>query len=197
MRQLRVVQPDVPRVVSEYWTGWFDAWGEKHADSVDADKHLHRMAGVLATGAQFNLFMFHGGTNFGFTGGRTVGAGADGGGGVGGAGLGGGGQFMTTSYDYDAPLGEAGGRGAKYAVTKRLCTFASHFGSVFAHLDPERQVAAVHPDEADHVLSVVHLSGGRGDIVFLLRGTGGYFRQVGVDGRAAAQRVVPAGGAGR
>ena len=104
---------------------------------------------------------------------------------------------MTTSYDYDAPLSESGGRGAKYAVTKRISTFASHFGAVFAHLDPERQPAAVHPDEtpgAGHALSVVHLpgnasgasgggsgSGGRGDVVLLLRSG---------SGKAAGARVL-------
>jgi beta-galactosidase len=54
------------------------------------------------------------GTNFGFWGGRTVGSPA---------------TFMTTSYDYDAPLLEAGGRGAKYQAVKRISTFLSQFGS--------------------------------------------------------------------
>ncbi|MEM7625528.1 MAG: beta-galactosidase [Planctomycetota bacterium] len=154
LRQLTAVQPGAPRLVSEYWTGWFDQWGTEHADKVGAHKHFARMVGILAAGAQYNLYMFHGGTNFGFTGGRTVG-GPD--------------SFMTTSYDYDAPLLEAGGRGEKYDATKRVSTFASQFGTLLAHLEPARQPAVVDPDQADRPLSVVHLVGSRGGVVFVLK----------------------------
>lgn len=155
LRQLALVQPDAPRLVSEYWPGWFDQWGGKHSDSVDAQRHMSRLTAILAAGAQANQFMFHGGTNFGFWGGRTV-NGKD--------------CYMTTSYDYDAPLHEAGGRGEKYALTKRACTYASQFAAVFAALDPKPAQAAVAADDADHPLSVVHLHGTQGDAVFLLRG---------------------------
>ncbi|MEM9883270.1 MAG: beta-galactosidase [Planctomycetota bacterium] len=154
LRQLAAVQPDAPRLVSEYWTGWFDHWGGEHADTVDAGKHFYRMAAVLAAGSQPNLFMFHGGTNFGFTGGRTVGGPS---------------MYMTTSYDYDAPLLEAGGRAGKYDLTKRIATFASQFGGVFAHLEPAAHAVAVAPDEGDHPPSVIHQRGGRGGVTFILR----------------------------
>jgi len=154
LRQLAAVQPEAPRLVSEYWTGWFDHWGGTHADHVDAQKHLYRLAATLGAGAQFNLFMFHGGTNFGFRGGRTVNS-KD--------------CFMTTSYDYDAPLHEGGGRGGKYHATKRIATFASQFGSVFAHLEPAPDQATLAQTEQDHPLSLVHLKGDQGQVVFLLR----------------------------
>ena len=154
LRQLRAVQPDAPALVSEYWTGWFDRWGDKHADTVDARKHFARMVGILAAGAQYNLYMFHGGTNFGFTGGRTVG-GPD--------------VYMTTSYDYDAPLLEAGGRGDKYDATKRVSTFATQFAPLLADLEPARHPAAVSPDTDDHPLSVIHLTGARGGVVFVIK----------------------------
>lgn len=154
LRQLRVVQPEAPRVVTEYWPGWFDAWGGEHADKVDADLHLYRLAGIAAVGGQANQYMFHGGTNFGFWGGRTVGSNA---------------MFMTTSYDYDAPLLEAGGRGAKYAATRRICTFQSQFGHVFAHASPEDPHAVVALSEDDHPPAVLQLSGSAGSIVFIFR----------------------------
>lgn len=154
LRQLAVVQPNAPRLVTEYWPGWFDQWGGKHADTVSAQLNLYRLAQILASGAQYNLFMFHGGTNFGFWGGRTTTTPA---------------CYMTTSYDYDAPLSEAGGRGDKYLTTKRISTFASQFSNVFAHLDPKQHASVIAPDESDHPLSVVHLTGSQGDIVFLLR----------------------------
>lgn len=156
MRQLAVVQPDAPRLVTEYWPGWFDQWDGEHAHGVDAELNLYRLAGILATGSQYNLYMFHGGTNFAFWGGRTVSSPA---------------CFMTTSYDYDAPLLEAGGRGAKYVATKRISTFAGQFGHLFAHLSADGPHAAIVPDEsADHSPAVVHLGGAQGDVVFILRG---------------------------
>jgi len=156
LRQLAVVQPDAPRLVTEYWPGWFDAWGGEHATE-PVDLHLKRMAGICAAGAMINQFMFHGGTNFGFWGGRTVGGRS---------------VHMTTSYDYDAPLLEAGGRGAKYAVTKRLCTFVSQFGQVFAGLSAGRPHAAVLPSEGGHPPSVIHLPGSAGEVILILRGKG-------------------------
>ncbi len=163
LRQLGVVQPDAPRIVSEYWTGWFDSWGGKHADSVDAQKHLYRLAGIFGEGGMPNLFVFHGGTNFGFTGGRTVGE-PD--------------NYMTASYDYDAPLLEAGGRADKYALTKRVCTFASQFGPVLANLDPADHRVTVQPGEEDHPPAVVHTRGSQGQVVWVTRGAGDKTRTV-------------------
>ncbi len=156
LRQLRVLHPDAPRLVTEYWPGWFDQWGGEHAHNVDADLHLYRLAGIAAVGGQANQYMFHGGTNFAFWGGRTV-NGRD--------------CFMTTSYDYDAPLLEAGGRGAKYLATKRLCVFLSQFGHVLAQARPEEHHAVVALDENEHPPAVLQLTGagGAGDVVFILQ----------------------------
>ncbi|MCC7409248.1 MAG: beta-galactosidase, partial [Phycisphaeraceae bacterium] len=154
LRQLRVVRPDQPRIVTEYWTGWFDRWSGEHRDNQSTELLEYRLAGILAQGAQYNLYMFHGGTNFAFYGGRSV-AVPD--------------CFMTTSYDYDAPLSEAGGRGPKYRATQRLSMFASQFGHVLANLDPADHHVAVQPVEQEHDLSVIHQRGSQGDVVFLLR----------------------------
>jgi beta-galactosidase len=154
MRQLATVKPEAPRIVSELWTGWFDAWGKEHDTTDSAGDVLHRLAGVLGAGAMFNLYMFHGGTNFGFYGGRSIADPA---------------CFMTTSYDYDAPLLEAGGRGEKYRAVKRIATFASQFHQVFANLIGDPPHAAIAPDGEDHPPAVLHQPGSRGDIVFILR----------------------------
>lgn len=156
LRQLHTVQPDAPRLVTEYWPGWFDRWGGEHAADDTPGDHLYRMAEVLGAGAQYNLFMFHGGTNFAFWGGRTVSNGPF--------------TFMTTSYDYDAPLHEAGGRGEKYAPTKRISMFASHFASVFANADPDTAHATFAQSGNSHPLSISHLKGSQGEVIFLLRG---------------------------
>jgi beta-galactosidase len=153
LRQLAVVQPLAPRMVSEYRSSERDCWGSPHHEGLDAQEHLHRLAQILASGGQYNIHMFHGGTNFGFYGGRW-GHNPE--------------CFATTNHDGDAPLMEAGGRGEKYLATKRISTFASQFAHVFAHLRPDQHAATLAPD-TEQSISVIHQSGSQGDVVFLLR----------------------------
>lgn len=95
---LREHQPDGPLMCTEFWNGWFDRWGGVHVvrDAAGAAADLDEL---LAAGASVNLYMFHGGTNFGFTNGandkHTY-------------------RPTITSYDYDAPLDEAGDITPKY-----------------------------------------------------------------------------------
>ena len=56
----------------EYWDGWFDHWGEKH-HVTDADQQAQELDWILSQGYSINLYMFHGGTNFGFMNGANWG----------------------------------------------------------------------------------------------------------------------------
>ncbi|MGW5777523.1 beta-galactosidase [Streptomyces sp. NPDC003863] len=95
---LRRLQPTGPLMCSEFWIGWFDRWGAAHTtrDPADAAADLDRL---LAAGASVNIYMFHGGTNFGLTSGANDK-----------------GTYRptVTSYDYDALLDEAGDPTPKY-----------------------------------------------------------------------------------
>ncbi|GAA1986634.1 beta-galactosidase family protein [Catenulispora subtropica] len=101
---LRAVQPTGPLMCSEFWIGWFDRWGGIHAgrSAQDAAADLDRL---LAAGASVNIYMFHGGTNFGFTNGAND-KGTY--------------RATITSYDYDAPLDEAGDPAEKYAAFREV-----------------------------------------------------------------------------
>jgi hypothetical protein len=154
LRQFRMEQRNAPRLVTEYWPGWFDRYGEKHQPGPDAAQVEHDLAQILAAGAQCNLYMFHGGTNFGDGAARQ--ATGDGG-------------MLTNSYDYDAPLAEAGAPTAKYEAVKRVSTFASQFDHVFAHLSADDQRACLAPDSDEPGVSIVHQHGTQGDVVFFLR----------------------------
>lgn len=156
LRQLRIVQPDAPRIVSEFWLGGADHWGGPHLEKTPAT-NLYQLTSMLAVGAQFNMYMFHGGTSFGFHAGRRMDGPA---------------CFMTTSYDYDAPLLEAGGRGAKYKMVKRICMFASQFGHVLAHMDPEPNHTAVALSDEKHPVSVIQQNGSQGAVIFLIKAHG-------------------------
>ena len=89
---LRRHQPTGPLMCSEFWDGWFDSWGTHHHTTPVAESAAD-LDELLALGASVNLYMFHGGTNFGFTNGAND-KGVY--------------QPIVTSYDYDAPLDEAG-----------------------------------------------------------------------------------------
>ncbi len=164
MRQLHAVRPGTPRLVIELQTGRADFWGRPKAKQLPADELLHDMAQALAGGGQFNLMPFHGGTNYGFVGGRRADGSTDA-------------AFVTASYDNGAPLSEAGGKGETYHAVKRLATFASSFGRVFAALDPQSLSAVVDPSlYIDDDLpaarrptdpAVVHAVGGQGSIAFI------------------------------
>ena len=82
---------------SEFWDGWFDYWGGHH-HTTDASLGTGSRD-LLAAGASVNIYMFHGGTNFGFTNGAND-KGVY--------------QPTVTSYDYDAPLDEAGNPTEKF-----------------------------------------------------------------------------------
>ncbi|MCK8680512.1 glycoside hydrolase family 35 protein [Streptomyces lichenis] len=94
---LRRHQPAGPLMCMEFWCGWFAHWGERPAGREAADAAA-ALAEVLECGASVNVYMAHGGTNFaGWAGANRAGALHDGR-------L----EPTVTSYDYDAPIDEAG-----------------------------------------------------------------------------------------
>ncbi len=100
---LKLLQPDKPLMCGEHWCGWFDRWGAKHHTD-NAEETLGRsLDGFFKEDANFNLYMFHGGTNFGFSSGANY--------------------YdcycpTTTSYDYGAPLSENGAYTEKYYILR-------------------------------------------------------------------------------
>ena len=108
IKKLLVVQPNKPVMVTEFWSGWFDHWGEKHS-VFSTSKAVETIGHILSMGASINLYMFHGGTNFGFMNGANDGK-----------------KHelpyapTVTSYDYDSPLSESGDITTKYVKLREL-----------------------------------------------------------------------------
>ena len=90
----------VPLMCGEYWCGWFDHWGEKHHTG-DNRVHLAGIDWMLQRNIGFNLYMVHGGTSFGYMAGANFGKAY---------------EPDITSYDYDAPIDEAGRPAPKFAL---------------------------------------------------------------------------------
>ena len=106
---LRERQPSGPLMCAEFWNGWFDNWGTPH-HTTDAAASAAELDTLLAAGASVNIYMFHGGTNFGFTNGAND------------KGIY---QPTITSYDYDAPLSEDGHPTEKYFAFRDV--ISKHF----------------------------------------------------------------------
>lgn len=97
-----------PLMCMEFWDGWFTRWKEPviHRDPEELAEAVHE---VLELGS-INLYMFHGGTNFGFMNGCSARGTLD--------------LPQVTSYDYGALLNEQGNPTEKYyAVQKMMATY--------------------------------------------------------------------------
>lgn len=95
--RLKELRPTSPLMCSEYWSGWFDKWGARH-ETRGAEAMVDGIGQMLDNGISFSLYMTHGGTNFGhWAGANSPGFAPD-----------------VTSYDYDAPINEAGRPTEKY-----------------------------------------------------------------------------------
>jgi len=89
-----------PYMVAEFYPGWLDHWAEAF-ERVSTETVVNQMKKYLENGVSFNFYMVHGGTNFGFTSGANYDKNHD----I---------QPDITSYDYDAPISEAGWATPKY-----------------------------------------------------------------------------------
>ncbi|XP_042042669.1 beta-galactosidase 3-like [Salvia splendens] len=109
-------KPYKPTMWTEAWTGWFEEFGGPihHRPVEDLAFAVARF--IQKGGSFINYYMYHGGTNFG----RTAG-----------------GPFVTTSYDYDAPIDEYGlPRQPKYNHLKELHTAIKLCGRTLVDADP-------------------------------------------------------------
>jgi beta-galactosidase len=95
-----------PYYIAEWYPAWFDWWGTAH-HTVPAERYAGRLDSVLAAGISINMYMFHGGTTRAFMNGAN---------------------FkdispyepQTSSYDYDAPLDEAGNATPKFMQFRQV-----------------------------------------------------------------------------
>ena len=105
-KALRQILPHGPLMSGEFYPGWFDTWGQPHHLG-KTDAYLRDLEAMLTMKASFSIYMAHGGTSFGFTPGADRPFKPD-----------------TSSYDYDAPISEAGWATDKFFKTRAV--FARH-----------------------------------------------------------------------
>lgn len=93
-----------PIMCMEFWDGWFNRWGEDiiRRDAIDLANDVREMIKI----GSINLYMFRGGTNFGFMNGCSARGNND--------------LPQVTSYDYDAILTEWGNPSDKYYELQKV-----------------------------------------------------------------------------
>lgn len=140
---LRKYQKDGPLVCMEFWVGWFDTWGDpEHArrDPAEAAKNLDDL---LNADAHVNIYMFHGGTNFGFTSGGNLTDQTY--------------KPFVTSYDYDALLSESGDITPKYEACREV--IYKHLKKPLTSIDippiPKKGFGRVQLDESISLIDAV------------------------------------------
>lgn len=103
---LKAFDPDQPFFNSELWEGWFDNWFDEEHHTRDPQETADMVAELLDLGGNFNLYVFSGGTNFGFHNGANCLPG----------------KYLptVTSYDFDGVISEAGDLTPKYYALKKV-----------------------------------------------------------------------------
>ena len=99
------IEGEKPLMCMEFWAGWFDAWGNKFKMHSILKMNKTDLEYTIQNGHNINIYMFHGGTNFGFMNGANYY-----------------GKLSpdTTSYDYDAPVSEDGSLTKKYYAFREI-----------------------------------------------------------------------------
>ncbi len=105
LSRLAAMRPGAPLFATEYWPGWFDLWGHPHETRPVAPQ-LKDIENVLGRGGSINIYVFHGVTSFGMMAGASASTGNY--------------RGNVTSYDYDAPLDEAGHTTPKFFAYRDL-----------------------------------------------------------------------------
>ncbi len=108
--QVLKMRPNQPPMAGEYWDGWFDHWGAKH-ETRDLQTQINEFRWIVNQGYSVSVYMFHGGTSFGF----MSGANSDGH------------NYEpdVTSYDYQATLDESGRPTPKYFAFRDIIAKAT------------------------------------------------------------------------
>jgi len=116
--------PNAPKMCMEMWNGWFDAWGDGFHHKTSAEDYAKVVDDMLTKGS-LNMYMFIGGTNFGFTSGANHYE-----------------KFTpdVTSYDYDAMLTECGDVTEKYRMVREV--IKKHVGGELPEIPANREKRA-------------------------------------------------------
>ncbi|MCX6377115.1 MAG: beta-galactosidase, partial [Armatimonadetes bacterium] len=122
--ELRKRQPDMPLFSTEFWAAWYDVWGQEHRTRGGRDVYNETLRIAAVGGSGYNYYMWHGGTNFGYS---TS-------------------YLQTTSYDIDAPLSEAAQFTVKGYWTKLAAQFLQTVAPILTEADGPAELGQPLPE---------------------------------------------------
>lgn len=124
-KTLRQYQPTGPQMNGEFYPGWFDTWGRPHRTG-GTDGVLKDLDYMLKNDMSFSIYMAHGGTTWGLWSGADQPFSPD-----------------TSSYDYDAPINEAGQVTDKFTQIRTLFSKYLQPGETLPEPPPANPVITV------------------------------------------------------
>lgn len=119
-----------PFYIAEWYPAWFDWWGTAH-HTVPAKHYTSKLDSILAAGISVNMYMFHGGTTRGFMNGANDNDRDPY-------------EPQISSYDYDAPLDEAGNVTDKFIAFRNV--IEKHIAPAKLPSMPAPKLSAVIPE---------------------------------------------------
>ncbi|HEU6449305.1 MAG TPA: beta-galactosidase [Verrucomicrobiae bacterium] len=135
-KSLREILPQGPLMCGEFYPGWFDTWGAPHHLG-NEPRYLGDLEYMLSHDESFSIYMAHGGTTFGLWSGADRPFKPD-----------------TSSYDYDAPISEAGWPTEKFFKTRALLGKYLLPGETLPPVPATNAAISVAPVEATQIAPV-------------------------------------------
>lgn len=133
-------QPDKPKMVMEFEGGWFASFGgglPTQRGDIPAEWTDMLLKSIIFKGINgINLYMIHGGTNFGYWTGKD----------------------LTSTYDYQASIREWGELGERYWVVRLIGALLESFNDQFTSSELDSSFAACK-DSGLHITSRVNADG--------------------------------------
>ena len=132
-----------PFYIAEWYPAWFDWWGTSH-HTVPAEKYVNRLDSILSAGISVNMYMFHGGTTRGFMNGANFKDGTPF-------------EPQISSYDYDAPLDEAGNATEKFMQFKNVIQKHLPANAVLPSVPEKKKTMAINSISFNQSISLFNI----------------------------------------
>lgn len=131
-----------PFFIGEWYPGWFDSWG-KPFNTVSTEVCVKQLNTILSHGLSVNMYMVHGGTTRAF---------------MNGANYSGPGSYspQISSYDYDAPINEAGHPTPKYYALRKVIEKYLPAGTRLPKIPPVERVITIPKFTLKYATDIVH-----------------------------------------
>jgi len=132
-----------PFYIAEWYPAWFDWWGTAH-HTLSAELYARKLDIVLSAGISINMYMFHGGTTRGF---------------MNGANFNDQNPFepQTSSYDYNAPLDEAGNPTRKFMLFRQAISKHLPSGQTLPPVPPAKTTIAINNIKLDQAAGILDI----------------------------------------